>query len=197
MRTSCSYAVNSDAPNHTAARSWLDGALSGGETVAFPWSVLLAFLRLATHPAVFPSPLSADTAIGQVREWLRQPSATVAEPGTRHLEVLAALLEESFQERLAGRRADVVALDHGDELGQGGRPHPAGVDLGGRGVQQGEQLAGDPVGDFRRSDGRCRRGRPLEVIGDAGVLRQLGSEARRKRQGLDQPAAPPLGQLGE
>ena len=89
------YAVNSDAPNHTAARSWLDGALSGGETVAFPWAVLLAFLRLATHPAVFPSPLSADTAIAQVREWLHQPAATLAEPGTRHLEVLAALLEES------------------------------------------------------------------------------------------------------
>ena len=89
------YAVNSDAPNHTAARSWLDGALSGGETVAFPWAVLLAFLRLATHPAVFPSPLSADTAIAQVREWLRQPAATVAEPGARHLELLVGLLTES------------------------------------------------------------------------------------------------------
>ena len=89
------YAVNSDAPNHTAARSWLDGALSGGETVAFPWAVLLAFLRLATHPAVFPLPLGADAAIARVREWLRQPAATVAEPGSRHLEILAALVEES------------------------------------------------------------------------------------------------------
>ena len=89
------YAVNSDAPNHTAARSWLDGALSGGETIAFPWAVLLAFLRLATHPAVFPLPLGADAAIARVREWLRQPAATVAEPGSRHLEILAALVEES------------------------------------------------------------------------------------------------------
>ncbi len=89
------YAVNSDVPNHAAARSWLDGALNDHETVAFPWVVLLAFLRLATHPAVFPRPLSADAAIAQVREWLHQPTATVAEPGSRHLEVLAGLLAES------------------------------------------------------------------------------------------------------
>src|SRR3989304_4194224 len=34
------------------------GPLVAGETVAFPWAVLPAFLRLATHPAVFPRPLS-------------------------------------------------------------------------------------------------------------------------------------------
>jgi len=56
------YAVNSDSPNHGVARSWLDGALTGGRTVGFTWSVLLAFLRLSTHPAIFPRPLEVAAA---------------------------------------------------------------------------------------------------------------------------------------
>jgi hypothetical protein len=89
------YAVNSDAPDHATARSWLDRALNDPETVAFPWSVLIAFLRLSTHPAVFAQPLDATAAIDQVREWLRQPSAIPVAPGARHLETLEGLLKES------------------------------------------------------------------------------------------------------
>ena len=60
-----------------------------------PWPVLLAFLRLGTHQAVFPRPLSLDAAVDQVRNWLRQPVVTVLEPGPRHLEILAGLLSEA------------------------------------------------------------------------------------------------------
>ena len=49
------YAVNSDGPNHAEARAWLERSLSGTETVAFSWLVLLAFLRLSTRVAVFPA----------------------------------------------------------------------------------------------------------------------------------------------
>ncbi len=89
------YAMNSDAPNHDVARAWLDDALNGDETVGLPWPVLLAFLRLGTHPAVFPRPLSLASAIDQVRSWLRQPVVTIIEPGSRHLEILAGLLSEA------------------------------------------------------------------------------------------------------
>ena len=89
------YAVNSDAPNHDVARTWLDVALNGDETVGMPWPVLLAFLRLGTHQAVFPRPLSLDAAIDQVRRWLRQPVVAIIEPGPRHLEILADLLSEA------------------------------------------------------------------------------------------------------
>lgn len=88
------YAVNSDAPNHDIARAWLDEALNEDETIWLPWPVILAFLRLGTHPAVFPRPLSLDTAIDQVRSWLGQPVVTVIETGPKHLEILAGLLGE-------------------------------------------------------------------------------------------------------
>lgn len=89
------YAVNQASTQHHRARPWLDAALSGQEAVGFTWIVTVAFLRLATHPAVFPHPLSADDAIGTVRDWLARPVAILLDPTSRHLDVLAGLLAET------------------------------------------------------------------------------------------------------
>jgi predicted nucleic acid-binding protein len=47
------YAVNRDSPDHDKAKEWLEGAISGTETVGLPWIVLLAFLRLTTRAGLF------------------------------------------------------------------------------------------------------------------------------------------------
>jgi len=86
------YAVNADAPLNRKAKSWLESALSGQETVGFPWIVLLAFLRLTTRPGLFRHALPADTAFEVMSSWLDQPSATIVHPGPRHLPVLRELL---------------------------------------------------------------------------------------------------------
>lgn len=100
------YAVNETSAYHVRARSWLDGALGGREPVAFSWTVLLAFLRLATHPAVFPHPLTAQEATAVVRAWLTQPTALVVEPTSRHVDLIAGLLAE------AGTAANLVNDAH-------------------------------------------------------------------------------------
>lgn len=112
------YAVNSDAPNHDLARSWLDDALSGRRTVGFTWTVLLAFLRLATHPAVFPHPLSVEQATEQLRSWLRGPTAALVEPGPRQVDLLASLLSSSgVGGNLVGdAHLAAIAIEHGAEL---------------------------------------------------------------------------------
>jgi len=89
------YAINEASPQHLRARAWLDAALSGQEPVGFTWTVLLAFLRLATHPAIFPRPLTATDAARTVEDWLAQPPAVVLDPTARHLDVLAGLLAET------------------------------------------------------------------------------------------------------
>jgi toxin-antitoxin system PIN domain toxin len=86
------YAVNRDSVHHGSAREWLDGELSSGGTVAFVWMSMLAFVRLATHPSVFPSPLSIEDAMATVRAWLEQPNAVVVEAGPRHADLLTSLL---------------------------------------------------------------------------------------------------------
>lgn len=87
------HAVNTRSPNHERARTWLDAALEAPEPVGFAWTVLLAFLRLATHPAVYARPLTTREAADAMRDWLSRPSATVVEPTSRHLDLLVGLLE--------------------------------------------------------------------------------------------------------
>jgi toxin-antitoxin system PIN domain toxin len=89
------YAVNTSSSQHERSRNWLDGALGGPEPVGFAWTVLLAFLRLATHPAVFARPLTTAEAVGVIRDWLTRPAALVLEPTPRHIDLLAGLLRES------------------------------------------------------------------------------------------------------
>jgi toxin-antitoxin system PIN domain toxin len=86
------YAVNERSAHHAEARGWLDASLNGRETVAFAWVVLLAFLRLVTHTAVFPHPLAPRDALDVLRHWLGRPTAAIVEPTARHLDVLGDLL---------------------------------------------------------------------------------------------------------
>ena len=57
------YAVNEDAPQHRKVREWLERTLSGSEPVGFDWTVLLAFLRLSTRPAIFTNLLTVAREI--------------------------------------------------------------------------------------------------------------------------------------
>jgi len=86
------YAVNRDARHHEEARAWLDGALSGGDTVAFSWVALLAFVRLATKAGLFPSPLTVDEAMDRVDAWLAAGPAVVVEPTVDHARIVRDLL---------------------------------------------------------------------------------------------------------
>lgn len=86
------HAINASAREHEAARRWLQAALAGTETVAFTWIVVVAFLRLSTHPAVFPRPLSVEQASSIVEPWLDAAPAVVVEPTRRHLHLLRGLL---------------------------------------------------------------------------------------------------------
>jgi len=112
------YAVNEDAPLHRPARSWLEGALSGTETIAFCWSVLLAFVRLSTRTAVFPRPLSIEEAFDLVESWLSQPCVTMAHPTERHARVLRELLAPlgTAGNLPTDAHLAALALEHGAEM---------------------------------------------------------------------------------
>ena len=86
------YAYDSRSARHAPAREWLQQTLSGPETVAMTWIVLLAFIRLSTRAAVVERPLGVDAAIGLVESWLAQPCVTVVNPTERHAALLRQLL---------------------------------------------------------------------------------------------------------
>jgi predicted nucleic acid-binding protein len=51
------YAVSERSAHHASARGWLTQALHGPEVIGMPWVTLLGFIRISTHPRVFPRPL--------------------------------------------------------------------------------------------------------------------------------------------
>ena len=88
------YAVNEDAHHHRTARSWLDDALSGAETVGLSWLVLLAFVRVSTKVGLLPRPLPIDGAMDRVEAWLAAAPAVVVEPGVDHARILSRLVAD-------------------------------------------------------------------------------------------------------
>ena len=44
------YAIHKDSPHHANARRWLEKTLSGTTETGLAWIVVLAFLRITTHP---------------------------------------------------------------------------------------------------------------------------------------------------
>lgn len=109
------YAVNTAADQHERSRRWLDGALGDGGPVGFAWLPMLAFIRLATKPGLFPRPLPVDDALGQVEDWLQHPASVVVEPTARHGSVLAGLVRElgTGGNLVSDAHLAALAVEHG------------------------------------------------------------------------------------
>ena len=112
------YAVDATSPRHDKARLWLEARLSGSETVAFAWSVLTAFVRLATHASVFERPLTPAQAFDLIDGWLAQPSVIVIHPGDRHHVTMRELLEPlgTAGTLVPDAHLAALALEHGATL---------------------------------------------------------------------------------
>jgi toxin-antitoxin system PIN domain toxin len=109
------YARNSGDPRHQRAGAVVEEVLNGPRRVGLPWQTLTAFLRIATHPRVFPTPLSPAAAAQQVEEWLAAPAAWVPVPTPRHDEILLDMVRRL---RLTGPLVSdahlaALALEHG------------------------------------------------------------------------------------
>jgi hypothetical protein len=112
------YAVDEGSVRHEPARTWVEERLSGTETFALAWVVLLAFIRLTTSSRVFRSPLTLSEAFDLVDSWLAQPCATVVHPTSRHAPVLRQLLEPlgTAGNLTTDAHLAALAIEHGAEL---------------------------------------------------------------------------------
>ena len=85
-------AVNSRAPMHKAARTWWEEQLNGSAQIGLSWLSILGFIRLATHPKVFPEPLLLADAIAMVDSWLARPNVKVVPVTAQHWNILQNML---------------------------------------------------------------------------------------------------------
>ncbi len=100
------YAVDEDAEHHESARTGLDAALNGTETVIFPWVSVLAFVRLSTNPRVYEHALDPDAALDIVDRWLSNPAVITDVPDRSHSTRLREML------RATGRGGNLVTDGH-------------------------------------------------------------------------------------
>jgi len=100
------YALNPSAALHAEARDWLEGALSGDEPVGLAWVVLLAFLRISTHPRAVTRPIPTERACESIAEVLACPPVRLVEPGPAHWDPLRRFL------RRAGTAGNLVTDAH-------------------------------------------------------------------------------------
>ncbi len=109
------YAIDSDSVHHNAARRWLEKSLSGTTQVGLAWIVLLAFLRVTTHPRVVGNPLAPEAAVNYVDEWLARPCVVGVAPGERHWPILRQLISTSGTAANLTSDAHLAALaiEHG------------------------------------------------------------------------------------
>lgn len=88
------YAVNADAPEHPLARTFL---LDVGRA-ADPWyltsGIVYEFLRVATHPRVFPSPLSWRDALQFLMPLLEAENIQLLHGSEAHWPLLGTVLAE-------------------------------------------------------------------------------------------------------
>jgi len=60
------YASDETSPYHPRARAFLDQVASGHELVYLFWPTVMAYLRIATHPAIFEKPLPPVHAVANI-----------------------------------------------------------------------------------------------------------------------------------
>jgi toxin-antitoxin system PIN domain toxin len=109
------YAANPSSADHAGSRAWLDDRLNGTARVGFPWPSLLAFIRIATNPAIVRNPVSPAVAWRQCKTWLACDVAWIPLPGDRHAEILESLLEHRFvtTRLVPDAHLAALAIEHG------------------------------------------------------------------------------------
>ena len=112
------YAVDETSARFERAHPWLEAAVAGRDTIALPWVVLLAFVRLTTKPQVMTSPLTAEEAFDLIDGWLDRPNVVTVHPTERHADVLRELMTPLGTAGNLGTDAQLAALsiEHGAEL---------------------------------------------------------------------------------
>ena len=88
------YAANSHAPENAKCRAFLDEWWPQAGAWFLTWGICYEFLRVSTHPRVFPSPLSAQESWSFLETLLVSPGLQVLAPTDRHAGVLAHVLRE-------------------------------------------------------------------------------------------------------
>jgi len=86
------YAVNPDASEHQAARDLLEAWRAGDRPWFVTWGIIYEFLRVSTHPRIFPAPIALTESRAWVAALLFGGTDRILVATDRHAGVLAELV---------------------------------------------------------------------------------------------------------
>jgi uncharacterized protein len=112
------YAEDQLSTQHSVARAWWDTQLSGSSPVCLCWTVINAFIRIASNARVFENPLSVAQGVKRVQSWLDQPCVRLIEPTNRHWLVFQQMLNDgqALGNLVTDAHLAALAVQHGCEL---------------------------------------------------------------------------------
>lgn len=110
------YAVNPDAAEHRRARELIESWRAGDRAWFLTWSIVYEFLRVATHPRVFASPITLAEGYAWVAALIAGRRDALLVPTDRHAAVLNQIAEQHGRVRgnmVHDLQIAALMLEHG------------------------------------------------------------------------------------
>lgn len=104
------YASDATSPRQHQALDVLRERAEGPEILYLFWPVALAYLRIATHPAIFDQPLSPAEASANLHGLLRRPNVRTPSEDERFWPALQSVLDTTVVRGNLVPDAHIVAL---------------------------------------------------------------------------------------
>ncbi len=112
------YAHDTSNPVHARSRAWLEATVAAESDVRLGVATVLAFVRIATDPRVYATPMGASEAIRIVAGLLERPNVSLVNPSDRHWALFAdvAATGQARGPMLMDAHLAALVLEHGATL---------------------------------------------------------------------------------
>jgi toxin-antitoxin system PIN domain toxin len=104
------YASDEASPWHARARALVEQIAAGPELTYLFWPTIMAYLRIATHPAIFERPLSMRAAVANITALLSRPHLRAPGEQPEFWSGFRAVAEDAAPTGNLVRDAHLVAL---------------------------------------------------------------------------------------
>ena len=104
------YASDESSSFHAKAAELLDSLARGPDLLYLVWPGLMGYVRMSTHPALFPRPLSVDVATGNVGQLVGLPHARAVGEGDDFWQVYGTVTAGTVVRGNLVSEAHLVAL---------------------------------------------------------------------------------------